>query len=68
MHNHEVHPIPEGSSWNKGLTKETDNRVAKYGQATSNSYKSGRLIPYNKGKIKSEEEKEKIRISTFKYL
>lgn len=27
-HNHEVHPILKRSSWNKGLTKETDARIA----------------------------------------
>ena len=27
-HNHEFHPIPKGSSWNKGLTKESDARIA----------------------------------------
>ena len=67
-HNHKVHPVPKGQAWNKGLTKKIDKRIAKYGQTTSNGYKLGRLIPYNKGKIKPEKEKEKIRISTFKYL
>lgn len=29
--------------WNKGLTKETDNRVANYAQTTHNKYESGEL-------------------------
>ena len=28
-HNHETHPVPKGQAWNKGLTKETDERIAK---------------------------------------
>ena len=28
-HNHEVHPVPKGQIWNKGLTSETDNRIKK---------------------------------------
>lgn len=27
-HNRENHPVPKGQAWNKGLTKETDERVA----------------------------------------
>ena len=36
-HNHDVHPIPKGSSWNKGLTKETDERVARNAEHVSES-------------------------------
>lgn len=46
-HNHEVHPIPKGSSWNKGLTKDTDERVANNAKHVSISlkeeFRSGRL-------------------------
>jgi hypothetical protein len=62
-HKREFHPISKGSSWNKGLTKETDERVAKGTQTLIDGYKSGRLIAYNKGKPKSEEEKKKVSLS-----
>lgn len=29
-HNHSIHHIQPGSSWNKGLTKEIDIRVKQY--------------------------------------
>lgn len=32
-------------AWNKGLTKYTDERVAKNGQAITNGYKSGKIQP-----------------------
>ena len=38
-HNHQVHPIEKGSSWNKGLTKKTDERVAANAKAVSISFK-----------------------------
>jgi len=45
----------EEPSWNKGLTKNNDERVAKYGKTGSktlkNLYKSGKLEPWNKNKI-----------------
>lgn len=61
-HNHEVHPIPKGSSWNKGLTKETDERV-KYNTLKSNQTKLKRYGNcYGKRNTSlSEEHKEKIR-------
>jgi len=50
-------------SWNKGLTKRTDERLKKYGQKISRihkeSFANGR-IPWNKGKPWSEEVKKKI--------
>lgn len=39
-HNHQVHPIQKGSSWNKGLTKETDSRVAVNAKHASESFKN----------------------------
>lgn len=38
-----AHPV-----WNKGLTKETDERVAKNSQATSNYYKNGMSLEIRK--------------------
>ena len=49
-HNHEVHPVPKGQAWNKGLTSKTDNRVKKSRQKVKDGYKSGRLKPSFKGK------------------
>ena len=42
-HNHEVHPVPKGQAWNKGLTKDTDKRVAKSRKIYSNSIKTGKI-------------------------
>lgn len=39
-HNHKMHPIPKGSSWNKGLTKD-DPRVKKYLTTIQQKIKSG---------------------------
>lgn len=48
-HKHKFHPIPKGSSWNKGLTKETDIRIRnsslKISQVLMDGFKSGRLKP-----------------------
>ena len=37
-HNHQIHPIQKGSSWNKGLTKETDEHVAKNAKRVSKAF------------------------------
>ena len=42
-------------AWNKGLTKETDDRVAKYGIATSKGSKG--KIPWNKDLTKETDER-----------
>lgn len=47
--------------WNKGLSKENDERIKKYGKLNSDRIKSGETIPYFKGKQLSEEHKEKLR-------
>lgn len=36
-------------AWNKGLSKETDERVANYAQTTHNKYESGELVGWCKG-------------------
>ena len=65
-HNKETHPhnIP----WNKGLTKETNESVAKAGKTLSESYAIGKFIPSQKGKAHTEEEKQKISESRKRYL
>lgn len=67
-HNHEVHPILKGSSWNKGLTKETDARIAKYVNTLKDGYKSGRIKNPNLGKVHSEEFKQKVSQSMKKFF
>lgn len=63
-HKQEFHPIIKGSSWNKGLTKETDARIASYVKTCKdyNCYKS-----WSKGKHLSEEQRNKISISMKKF-
>lgn len=47
-HNRAVHPVKNSSSWNKGLTKETNDCIAKAAKKTSKTlhegYESGRLV------------------------
>lgn len=47
-------------AWNKGLTKDTDERVFKAGKTLINNIKSGKVIPHMKGKNLSAEHKLKI--------
>ena len=47
-------------AWNKGLTKETDERIANVAVRISNRYKEGLLISHQKGKPRTQEEKQKI--------
>lgn len=54
-------------SWNKGLTKETDERVAKQSRTSIANYKNGNKVSYRKGKTgtfkgkhHTEETKRKI--------
>jgi very-short-patch-repair endonuclease len=54
--------------WNKGLAKETDERLAKAAETLSKGYKSGRIKPSNIGIALSEEQKQKISKSRKKYL
>jgi hypothetical protein len=49
------------TAWNKGLTKETDERVAAYGNTQKRKYANGELIPYFLGKSHSSETKELLR-------
>lgn len=54
--------------WNKGLTKEIDERLAKAAETLSEGYSSGRVKHPNKGTTMSEEQKQKISKSRKKYL
>lgn len=71
-HNKEMHPnnfTTKGMvPWNKGLTKETNESVAKAGKTLSENYANGKFIPSQKGKLHTEEEKRKISESRKKYL
>lgn len=48
------------TAWNKGKTKETDERLLKAGKTLSEGYNSGRLINPNLGKHHTEEEKKHL--------
>jgi len=43
--------------WNKGLTKETDERVASYGKKISKTQKEMKRIPWNKNLTKETDER-----------
>ena len=62
-HNHEVHPVPKGQPWNKGLTKETDECVAKGCKAYSDGIKIGKIKIWCQGKQLPNEMKQKISCS-----
>jgi len=47
-------------NWNKGLTKDTDERVLKYSESFKNNIKSGITQPGFTGKKHSKEYKEKL--------
>lgn len=64
MHNHELHPIPKGSSWNKGLTKKSDKRIAKYVQT---NYERNQYGKTTRGIPKSKEQRAKISASMKKF-
>ena len=46
--------------WNKGLTKDSDERLLKKGEQRRNRYASGELVGSMKGKHHSEQTKEKL--------
>lgn len=49
-----------GYGWNKGLTKETDVRVAQIGKTLRDGYSSGNILPSFLGKRHTEQTKEKM--------
>lgn len=62
--NFSKHP---GSGWNKGLTKETDERLKKQGESYKEGVKNGTIIPWFTGKHWSEEQKQHFSEKTTKY-
>lgn len=44
-------------NWNKGLTKETDGRVRKYGETRKKYFKEGRIKSWNKDLTKETDER-----------
>lgn len=63
--NHVVSPLikhnnERGGVWNKGLTKDTDERLKQKGEKLSQRYKNGELKAPQAGKSVSEETKKKI--------
>lgn len=56
-HKHQCHP--HAGAWNKGKTKETDDRIKKQVQTTIEGYRSGRIKPSFLGKHHTEETKRK---------
>jgi len=55
-------------SWNKGLTKETDERIKKNGESLKISLASGKTKIWCEGKNLSKEHREKISKARIKYL
>lgn len=54
------------TAWNKGLTKDTDERVRKFGATRHNHYQLGLITNGWVGKHHSDETREKIRIAALK--
>ena len=63
-----THVRKDGQIWNKGLTKETDERVRKRANTLKQRYKIGEIIPSFKGKHWTEEQKKHISEIRKKYL
>ena len=63
-HKHQIHPIIKGSSWNKGLTKSTDVRIAKYVKTNYDRNQYGKSW---KGKKLSKKHRIKISHSMKKF-
>ena len=64
--NHLIHLGNKGNTlgrpaWNKGLTKETDNRVRQYSNTLHSKYVSGEIKSYWDGKSLPTEMREKIK-------
>ncbi len=47
-------------AWSKGLTKDTDERLKKWGENYSSLVKEGKLIPRSRGRKLTKEHREKI--------
>lgn len=59
-HKRKFHPIPKGSSWNKGLTKESDIRVLSISQTLKEKYVKGIYVSIFKGKKHSLKSRQKM--------
>jgi hypothetical protein len=46
--------------WNRGLTKETDERVRRNAETLRAGYQEGRIVSHQKGKARTDAEKQKI--------
>lgn len=55
-------------AWNKGKTKNDDERLKKSGETLSRRYNSGVIVNHNKGKHLTEEQKQLISKSRKQYL
>lgn len=58
--NHYLKLRENHKSWNRGLTKETDERIKQIAKTYSDNLKSGKTIHWNIGQKLSEEHKQKI--------
>lgn len=58
----------ERGAWNKGLTKETDERLRLQGLVLSEHYASGEIVSHNKGQTMSYEQRQKLSIARKRYL
>lgn len=68
-HLHKQHPDAiKRVAWNKGLTKDADDRLAKAGQKVHDGYVSGRLTPSFYGKQHSKDTKRKLSLLRKQYL
>ena len=74
-HMHDQHPedikefqVKGSIGWNKGLTKETDVRIANASKKLHDGYETGRLTPSFLNKHHSKESKMKMSSSRKKYL
>ena len=62
------HTSGEIPIWNKGLTKETNESVAKISKKLKDKYASGELIPSSLGRCHTNEEKEHLSVLRKEYL
>lgn len=68
QHKKHLHLTEKRIPWNKGLTKESDERVNKCVNTLCNKFKSGELIPSKLGKKLSKISKERISKARSKIL